>query len=78
MSSVSVVGFGRLGSALARALPRAGWDFQSAVLRSKSSITVGEIERLGGTVISGRQQIAGDVIFVTVGDAASAEVVEDH
>lgn len=78
MSSVSVVGFGRVGSALARSLRNVGWSFQCAVVRSNSATSLGEIERLGGTAISGRQPIASDVIFVTVGDAAISQVVEER
>ena len=78
MSSFSVVGFGRVGSALARSLRDAGWEFRGAFVRSGTPEISAELERLGSTALTHGQPISGDVIFLTVSDAFIGLFAQEH
>ncbi len=77
-SAITIVGPGRLGSALARSLHRAGWKIDGLVTREGSRQTrgVARLAREVGAPVFRLGEFTGSssVVWITVPDAAIAEV----
>lgn len=79
MQSVSIIGPGRIGGALAIALSRAGFSVERLVYRTQSDLSgvIGHIS-LPPSVVSGASidSLDSDLIFITVADPDISSVAE--
>ncbi len=79
MQSVSIIGVGRMGRALALALPRAGYEIDRLFVRSDATALPDDLARFAAS-LAGIDRVNSDIVFITTRDneieGAAADLAE--
>ena len=75
--TVSIVGPGNLGSALAVTLSGAGYVIESIAVRNQNARTRALARRTGARQVRGKQSLSGDVVWITVPDDAITDTARE-